>query len=211
MIFRDRKDAGEKLAEKLDKYKGKSDVVVLGLPRGGVVTANEVAKRLDLPLDIIVPRKIGAPGNPELAIGAITESGEGIFDEEIMKYVGADQEYIEKTMEEEKKEAQRRLKVYRGSKPPVDLKGKTVILVDDGIATGSTMRAAIASVKAKEAGKIVVAVPVLARDTVKKIEKEVDELIYVGAPLFFGAVGAFYQIFDQTEDEEVVEIMKNTA
>lgn len=211
MIFSNREDAGRKLAEKLGKYKGKPDVVLLGLPRGGVVTANEVVKRLKLPLDIIVPRKIGAPGNPELAIGAITESGEGIFDEEIIKYVGADREYVERTVEDEKKEAQRRLKVYRGGRPPVDLREKTVILIDDGIATGSTMRAAIASVKAKKAGKIVVAVPVLARDTVKKIEKEVDELIYVDAPLFFGAVGSFYRTFDQTEDEEVIKIMKNTA
>lgn len=208
MIFHDRKNAGEKLAEKLKKYKGQSDVVILGLPRGGVVIANEISKKLKLPLDIIVPRKVGAPGNPELAIGAITESGEKIFDEEIVKYTRAGQEYIDKTVEEEKKEAQRRLKIYRAGKPPVDLKGKTIILIDDGIATGSTMRAAIASVKAKKAHKVVVAVPVLARDTVKKIEKEADELIYLDAPLFFGAVGTFYEIFDQTDDEEVIEIMK---
>ena len=208
MVFSDRKDAGRKLAKKLEKYKEDPNAVLLGLPRGGVVTAYEISRKLKLPLDIVVPRKIGAPGNPELAIGAITESGEGIFNEETVQYTGASKEYIDKTVAEEKKEAQRRLDTYRGGKPGIDLKGKTVILVDDGIATGSTMRAAIVSAKAKKAAKVVVAVPVLPRDNVKKFEKEADELIYLDAPLFFGAVGAFYEKFDQTEDKEVVEIMK---
>jgi predicted phosphoribosyltransferase len=208
MKFQDRKDGGKQLIPKLEKYKGMTDVVLLGLPRGGVVTAYEISKKLKLPLDIVVPRKIGAPGNEELAIGAITESGEGIMNEEIMSYLGVDDEYVKETIEKEKKEAMRRLKLYRGGKKAIDIKGKIVILIDDGVATGSTMRAAIASAKAKGVKKIVVAVPVIARDTLRKIEKEADEVIYLDAPFIFGAVGRFYEVFDQTEDEEVVEIMK---
>ncbi|MBD3360832.1 phosphoribosyltransferase [Candidatus Peregrinibacteria bacterium] len=208
MIFHDRKEAGKKLAEKLSGYKDKKDVILLGLPRGGVVTAHEIAKQLNLPLDIVVPRKIGAPGNPELAIGAITETGEGIFDENLVKMTNASKDYIDKIVEEEKKEAVRRLKVYRGKKEPKKIKDNTVILIDDGIATGSTMRAAIKSVKKKGAKKIVVAVPVLPRDAVKKFKEEADELVYIDAPYFFGAVGAFYEVFEQTTDKEVVEIMK---
>lgn len=208
MTFKDRKEAGQKLAKKLADYKGRDDAVLIALPRGGVVTAYEIVKELELPLDIVVPRKIGAPGNEEFAIGAITESGEGIFNQESVDATGADKDYIRETVEKEKAEAARRLKVYRGDRTALDLAGKTVILIDDGIATGSTMRAAVASVKARRAAKVVVAVPVTARDTAKVIEGEVDELIYLDAPLFFGAVGNFYEVFDQTEDEEVVEIMK---
>lgn len=209
MIFKDRRDAGRRLAKKLEKYKGKKDTIILGLPRGGVVVADEVAQALGLPLDLVVPRKIGAPGNPEYAIGAITEDGEGIFNEEVVREYGMSREYLKKEIEKEKKEAKRRLKVYRGKRPPLStLKSKTTILIDDGIATGLTMKAAIRSVKKKGATKVVVAVPVAARDSLLEIKKEVDEVISLYTPIFFGAVGAFYEEFSQTEDSEVIEIMK---
>lgn len=209
MIFRDRKDAGFKLAAVLKKYKNRDDMVVLALPRGGVIVAYEVAKALKAPLDIVVPRKIGAPGNPEFAIGAITESGESIFDEAALEYLQVDEAYIRKTVAEEQKEAKRRLKVYRCGRKAVSLRGKTVILIDDGIATGATMRAATASVRARGAAKVVVAVPVMPADRVTMFKKETDELIYLDAPYDFAAVGQFYEYFEQTTDEEVVEIMEN--
>ena len=208
MIFKDRQEAGQKLALKLEKFKNRPDVIILGLPRGGVVTAFEIAKALDLPLDLVVPRKIGAPSNPEFGVGAITEDGEGIFNEDVISSYAISQEYIDKEVEKEKKEAQRRLKTYRGSRPSLKLQGKTAVLVDDGIATGLTVRAAIRSAKAKGAKKVIVAVPVTARDSLKMIENEADEVIYLSAPLFFGAVGSFYEVFAQTEDEEVIRLLK---
>lgn len=210
MIFKDRRDGGQKLAAKLQKYKNNAKAIVLALPRGGVITGFEVARYLDLPLDLVVPRKIGAPFNPEFAIGAITEDGEGIFDEEAIMTYRISRKYIEKAIVAEKKESERRLKLYRGDRPPLDLKGRIAILVDDGIATGATMRAAIKSVRKKGADKIVIAIPTAAADTMEKIEKEVDETVCLDIPSYFGAVGAFYKDFSQTEDEEVVEIMKKT-
>lgn len=208
MIFKDRADAGQKLAVALKKYKNAENTLILALPRGGVVVGFEVAQALNLPLDIVVPRKIGAPGNPEFAIGAITESGEGIFDEATIAAYNISQDYINKTVAIEKAEATRRLKVYRSSRPPLNLVNKTVIIVDDGLATGLTMRAAIKTVKQCGGKKIVVAVPVTPPDTAEIIKKEVDEIIYLDAPLFFGAVGAFYEEFTQTTDEEVIELLK---
>jgi putative phosphoribosyl transferase len=210
MIFKNRVEAGQKLAEKLKNYKDKKDIIILALPRGGVVTAYAVAKELNLPLDLVVPRKIGAPFNEEYAIGAITESGEGIFDQEAIATVGATKEYLDKKITEEKKEALRRLKTYRKNRPPLDLKDKTVIIIDDGIATGLTMRAAIKSVKEKNAKKIIVAVPVTAKESLETVKKEVDEVIYLDAPEYFGAVGAFYENFGQTTDEEVIDLMEKS-
>ena len=201
-MFKDRTDGGRQLAKKLMKYAGQDDVIVIGLPRGGVVTAAEVAKELRAPLDIIVPRKIGHPGNPELAVGAISEEGTMIG-----SVGGVGQEELFKIIEAEKKEAQRRLKLYRGKRPPLDLKGKTAILVDDGIATGATMKAAIVSARAKGAKKIVVAIPVIASDTAGVFEEEADDLVYLQAPLYFGAVGRFYEAFDQTNDDEVIRLL----
>lgn len=208
MIFEDRHDAGKKLASKLAEYKDKPDVIVIGLPRGGVVVAFEVAQALNLPLDIIVPRKIGAPGNPELAIGAISEEGEGVFDESFIQAYGVSQEFIQKEIEAEKLEAHRRLELYRGKTPPLSLKEKTALLIDDGIATGSTMLAAILSAKSKGARKVVVAAPVAAAQTVERIKKEADQVIVMDAPLGFEAVGLYYENFLQTEDEEIVSLME---
>jgi putative phosphoribosyl transferase len=207
MTFKNRQDAGKQLSEKLAQYKNNSNTIVLGLPRGGVVVAFEIAQALHLPMDIIVPRKIGAPGNPELAIGAITEDGEGIFDERMILDYGVSQDYLTKEIQKEKQEALRRLKLYRGTRSPLHLKNKIALLVDDGIATGATMRAAIKSAKAKDASKIIVAIPTAANDSLEKIKKEADEVLCLDAPPLFFAIGEFYQDFPQIEDKEVIDLM----
>jgi putative phosphoribosyl transferase len=207
MIFANRQEGGKKIAQNLKKYSGRK-AIVLALPRGGIVTGFEVAQSLGLPLDLVVPRKIGAPDNPEFAIGAITEDGNQVIDQKLLSSYGVSQEYLQAEIEKEKKEAKRRLKLYRKGRKPLDLKNKIAIIVDDGIATGSTMIAAIKAVKEKKAQKIIVAVPVTSRSALKKIEKMVDEVVYLEAPFFFGAVGAFYQEFGQTEDKEVVDLMQ---
>lgn len=195
------------MARELVAYRNDKDAMVLGLPRGGVVTACEVAKSLDLPLDIVVPRKIGAPGNPEFAIGAIAEDGEPILEQAYVEMTCASEGYLQNVIGEERKEARRRLKLYRGRRPPLNLEDKTAILVDDGVATGATMRAAVESARAKGAEKVVVAVPVIAADTIPKLEKVADKVVYLDAPVDFGAVGRFFREFAQTTDEEVVKLL----
>lgn len=208
MFFRDRIDAGQKLALVLSEFAGKADTVVVALPRGGVVVGSEIADVLKLPLDIVVPRKIGFPGNPEFAIGAVAEEGEGIFDHEIIRQFGIPWKYIEEEIDKGRREAKRRLVLFRGENPPLDLREKTVILVDDGIATGATMRAAVLTLRKRGAAQIVVAVPVAASDSLARIEKEADRLVVLYAPDIFHAVGQFYAAFDQTTDEEVIELMR---
>jgi putative phosphoribosyl transferase len=191
----------------LEKCKDAKDTIILALPRGGVVVGYEIAKKLNLPLDIVVPRKIGAPGNPEFAIGAVTETGEAILNEEVS---GISDEYLKSEAKKEKGEAERRLKLYRGSRPPLDLENKTAVIVDDGLATGLTMRAAIKTAKKLGAKKIIVAVPIAPPETAELIKKESGEIIYLETPLLFGAVGAFYKKFGQTTDEEVIELLKKS-
>jgi putative phosphoribosyl transferase len=207
MIFRDRQEAGMQLSAKLMEYKGKSDVIVMGLARGGVVVAYEIAKNLQLPLDVVVVRKIGAPGNEELALGAITASGEGIFNDHLITLLGVSSDYIKHQIEKEKALAKKRLELYFGKRPRREFKGKTIILVDDGIATGASMRVAIHSMKSEGAKKIVLAVPVAAPDSLRKIEKEVDQVVCLSSPAFFESVGGFYKTFDQTSDEEIIKIL----
>jgi len=209
--FRDRADGGKKLAQKLEAYRDKSNTIVIGLPRGGVVTAYQIARELHLPLDIIVPRKIGAPFNPELAVGALTQEGTCVWNAELMQRLGLTPADLAHTIAEEQAEAARRLATYRGNRPPLDLKNKTVILVDDGIATGATMRAAIASAHAMGAHKVIVAVPVAPQDTLDLLRQEADEVICAYVPTFFGGVGAFYEMFPQTTDAEVIDIMHKFA
>lgn len=198
------------MAAALKKYNNSPNTIILALPRGGVVVGYEVAKKLNLPLDIVVPRKIGAPANPEFAIGAITEQGVGVFDEMIIGAYGITESYLQNEIKKEKAEAERRQKLYRGGRPPLDLKNKTVIIVDDGLATGLTMRAAVKSIKKSGTAKIIVAIPVTSPEAAELVKKEVDEIIYLEAPAFFGAVGSFYEEFGQTTDEEVIDLLKNS-
>jgi predicted phosphoribosyltransferase len=210
MIFRDRVDAGQKLTAVLGRYRGVKGTIVIALPRGGVVVGAEVAKALDLPLDIVVPRKIGAPGNEEFAIGALTEAGEVVWNEEALALTHPTEEYKRETIAAEQQEAQRRLATYRGNRPPRNVKGKTVLLVDDGIATGATTRAAIRTLRAEGAQRIVLAVPVAAADSIAALRSEADEIVCLHAPQWFGAVGAFYDVFDQTTDEEVIALLRSS-
>lgn len=182
MIFQDRRDAGQKLAEALQKYANDPNAIVIALPRGGVVVGYEIAKKLSLPLDIVSPRKIGAPMNPEYAIGAITETGKGILSTSIIESLGIPQSYITEEIEKEKKEALRRLNTYRSSSTPRNVKNKRVIIVDDGLATGSTMLAAIETLKAEGAKQIIVAVPVGPLDTIDRIRAQVDDVVCLTTP-----------------------------
>lgn len=203
----DRRHAGELLAEALAEYGESQNTIVFALPRGGVPVGDAIAARLHLPLDIIVPRKIGMPDAPEVAIGAITESGEAIFDEDALDRYRIDLEYIEQEVQRETAEAKRRIALYRGDKPFPEIAGKTVIITDDGIATGFTMQAAIQSIKQKGAERIIVAVPVAPPDSVNDLKAIADEVIVLDAPDRFMAVGYFYADFAQISDEEVMEIM----
>jgi putative phosphoribosyl transferase len=207
MLFKDRHDAGLQLLPQLNRYEGKKDVIVLGLARGGMVVAYEVAKGLGVPLNVIVVRKIGAPGNEELAIGAIAEVGGGIFNVSVLEAFGVSPDDLKEEVARQKEILKERLALYRGKSPAPNLKGKTVILVDDGIATGASMRVAIRSVRESGAKKIVLAVPVAAPDSLRTIAKEVDEVVCLSSPVFFEAVGSFYRVFDQTSDEEVIRLM----
>lgn len=208
IMFKDRYEAGKKLASQLKKYKRLRDTVVLGLPRGGVVVASQIAHELKLPLDILVIRKIGAPFSPELAIGAIDDEGHETLNENVIQSLQIDEIYVKEESTKQQDRAIAQLKLFRGDKPTLDLNNKTVILVDDGLATGATMKAAIFSARSKGAKKIVVAVPVAAPDSLDKIQKETDEVFYVDAPFHFAAVGSFYENFEQTTDEEVIELLR---
>lgn len=206
MDFKNRKVAGQKLAAALGKYKKAPKTIAIGLPRGGVVVAAEVAKALSLPLDIIVPRKIGAPHNEELGIGAL--AGDVVWiDPEISSIVGATQEYIDQAIAKEKKEADRRLSLYRKGKSPQQFSDWTVILIDDGIATGATMKASIAWMKKMKAARIVIAIPVAPPGTLANLQKEADEVVCLFSTEGFMAVGQFYENFPQTQDSEVIALL----
>ena len=184
------------------------DVIVLAIPRGGVVVGYEVASALDVPLDVIIPRKIGAPDNPELAIGAMTEDGTIILDESLVKYLRVPDDYIQEESERQRLEIERRLKLYRGDVAYPSLKNRNVIIVDDGIATGSTMKAALASVRKRGAKTIVVAIPVGPPSTIRELKKEADHVVCLYTPESFYAIGQFYEDFAQTTDEEVIKLLE---
>ncbi len=207
MLYRDRADAGRELARKLADYAGRTDVIVLALPRGGVPVAYEVAKELRVPLDVFVVRKLGTPGQPELAMGAIASGGVRVVNEEVVRALGIPDHMIDAVTQSESEELARREQQYRGSRPAVDVTGKIVILVDDGLATGSTMRAAAAALRARNAGKIVVAVPVAAKASCDAVRNEADEVICGATPESFWAVGQWYRDFEQTTDEEVRDLL----
>jgi putative phosphoribosyl transferase len=203
MIYADRKDAGRVLAEKLKRYSNRHDVQILALPRGGVPVAFEIARKLNVPLDVYVVRKLGTPGHRELAMGAIASGGVRIMNPEVVFSLGIPDYAIEKVAREEGEELLRREREFRGDAPALSLKDKIVILVDDGLATGASMRAAIMAVKLMHPKKIVVAVPVAAKQTYKTVQRECDETICGETPDDFEGVGQWYENFDQTSDEEV--------
>lgn len=209
--FSNRIEAGRQLAEKLDKYAGRKDVIVLGLPRGGVPVGYEVAKRLRAPLDVFTVRKLGVPGFEELAAGAIASGGVRVLNEDVMRAIPHADEVIEAVTAKETAELERREQIYRQGRPPPELRDRIVILVDDGLATGATMRAAVNAARQSGAAKIVVAVPVGPPDTCRELEEEADETICLSTPVFFQAVGQYYEDFSQTSDEDVRELLSNAA
>jgi len=209
IIFKGRYAAGEQLADLLVKYKKQSNTIVLGLPRGGVVTAFSLAKKLQLPLNVICPRKIRAPQNPELALGAVTETGIAFYNWPLIRQLGVTEQELNKEIEEQRLSAQQRSLLFRRELPPLVVKDKTIIIVDDGLATGATMRAAIQELKQLNAMKIVVAVPVSPPDTLQEINGIVDEVYCIETPEFFQAVGQFYEHFDQVSDDEVLDLLES--
>ena len=206
MVFKDREDAAEKLAKKLEKYRDENPII-LAIPRGGVITGDVIAKSLGAKLDIVVSRKIGAPSNPELAIGAVMHDGSFFPNSELIQMLQVPQYYIDEEIQSQLKEIERRLVKFRGSKD-YDLKGRTVILVDDGIATGATIFVAIKWIKKQNPKRLVVAVPVGPLDTLEKL-KQIVEVVVLESPYYFGAVGEFYNVFDQVEDYTVATIMSS--
>jgi predicted phosphoribosyltransferase len=209
--FPNRIEAGRLLAEKLEKYADRSDVIVLGLPRGGVPVANEVAERLRVPLDVFIVRKLGVPGFEELAAGAIASGGVRVLNEDVVRAMPHADQAIEAVTARESAELERREETYREGRPAPELRDRIVILVDDGLATGATMRAAVKALRQQGAAKIVVAVPVGPPDTCHEIEEQADETICLSTPEFFQAVGQYYEDFSQTTDEDVRELLGRAA
>lgn len=209
--FRNRREAGQRLAKRLRHYHGRPQAVVLGLPRGGVVPAAEIAAALALPLDVIIARKLGAPGNPEYAIGAIAEGGEAYLNPEGLAVTGASHEYIAEETEHQRREIARRQDLFRKGRVLSLPNRATVILVDDGVATGSTVIAAIRALRRQGVGRLVLAIAVAPPDTVDVLRGMVDELIVLATPMMFWAVGAFYDDFEQVSDEEVSQLLAQAA
>ena len=211
MIYRDRTEAGQYLASRLGDYANRSDVLVMALPRGGVPVAFEVARVLRAPLDIFLVRKLGVPGHEELAMGAIATGGVRVLNEDTVRYLSIPGEVIDAVAADEQRELERRERLYRGEHPAPDVRGKTVILVDDGLATGSTMRAAANALRQQKPARIVVGVPVSAPATCDEFRDEVDEIVCAITPEPFQAVGLWYKDFSQTTDEEVRELLARAA
>jgi predicted phosphoribosyltransferase len=210
-VFRDRRDAGRRLAAELSDYADQSDVLVLALPRGGVPVAYEVARALHAPLDVFMVRKLGVPGYEELAMGAIATGGLRVLDQELLRMLDIPRDVIERVTAIETSELERRERQYRGDRPPPDVRGRTVILIDDGLATGSTMRAAIAALKKEGSKRIVVAVPVAPPETCEALRAQVDDVVCAVTPEPFRAVGLWYGDFSQTTDEEVRDLLASAA
>jgi len=205
--FRDRRDAGRRLAEQLSAYRNRSDVTVLALPRGGVPVGYEVARALDAPLDVFVVRKLGVPGYDEVAMGAIATGGVRVLNDDLIAQVAIPADVVDAVAERERAELMRRERLYRGGRPSPDVRGRTVILVDDGLATGATMMAAIEALRKLEPGRIVVAVPIASRDACEEMRRQADEVVCARTPEPFHAVGRWYEDFSQTSDAEVRELL----
>lgn len=205
--FTDRLDAGHRLASSLDAYANRTDVTVLGLPRGGVPVAAQVAASLHAPLDVLVVRKLGVPGQPELAMGAIAEGGAQVRHHDLIADIGLSSREVDRAVAIQRIELERRVHLYRGTRAPLPLRDRTVILVDDGLATGATMEAAIASVRRHGPREVVVAVPVGAADTCRRLGSLADVVVCLRCPGYFGAVGQWYDDFAQTTDDEVTALL----
>jgi len=211
MLFEDRFHAGRVLASKLDEFRNRNDVVVLALPRGGVPVAYEVAKALPAPLDVFVVRKLGVPGREELAMGALASGGVVVLNQHVVNHLGISTDIINRAISREEKELERREREYRDGRPPVNVQGRTVILVDDGLATGSSMRVAATALHEQSPAQIVVAVPVAARSTCEEFETEINRVICAVTPEPFWAVGQWYRGFSQTTDEEVRDLLRRVG
>jgi len=208
--FEDRKKAGKLLGASLKALRGK-DTVVLGIPRGGMVIANEISRMLGSELDIVLSRKLGAPGNPELAIGSVGEGGKPFLNEDLAIRAGADENYVEKELARQLTEIKNRIRLFRQFKAKVPLQGKIVIVTDDGVATGATMQAALWAIRQEEPQKLIAAIPVGLKETVELLTDYLDEAIVLRAPAFLSAISQFYVHFEQTSDEEVSEILKGAV
>lgn len=200
-MFKDRTDAGRQLATVLEQHDVEADLV-LAIPRGGLPVGRAVADRLDVPLDIVAARKIGAPGNPELAVGAVASDGTVWLNEALIEELRVGDDYIDEQTDHEREAAMRKIQRYRDDRPPLELTGKTVLVVDDGIATGATTIACVRQLKNADVGRVIVAVPVAPPEVVERLRSEADAVICVETPTYFGAVGRFYDSFEQVSDEQ---------
>ncbi len=208
--FRDRTEAGQLLAAQLSAYEGRPDVLVLGLPRGGVPVAYEVAKALHAPLDVLIVRKLGVPGQEELAMGAIASGGVRVLNNDVVQLLGVPDNVIEMIADREQQELERRERLYRGGRPIYEVRGRTIILIDDGIATGATMHAAVAVLQQQQPARIIIAVPVAASSTCEEFATEVDEFVCIRRPEAFYAVGFWYENFSPTTDEQVRGLLEQS-
>jgi putative phosphoribosyl transferase len=211
MQFRNRSEAGQQLAKRLMKYANRPDVLVLALPRGGVPVAYEVAQSLNAPLDVFVVRKLGVPGHEELAMGAIASGGVRVLNGSVVDSLGISDNVIDAVAERELRELERRERAYRDDRRAPEVQGRSIILVDDGIATGSTMRAAVEALRQLEANRIIVATPTAALSTVREMQPDVDEFVAVMTPADFAGVGQWYEDFSQTTDEEVSQLLERAS
>ncbi len=206
--YANRSDAGRQLADALGRSRDLDNAIVLGLPRGGVPVAYEIAQALSLPLDVLVVRKLGLPSQPELAMGAIASGGAVVWNEDVLRFLSSGDEERDRVVAREQAELERRELTYRGRRPPLALSGRVVILVDDGLATGATMEAAVRSVRQLGAARVIVAVPVAATESRDRIARIADEVVCLQAPAFFSAVGQWYEDFSQTSDAEVERLLR---
>jgi putative phosphoribosyl transferase len=211
MRFKDRSEAGRLLAGALDHYRDRPDALVLALPRGGVPVGYEIAKTLHLPLDVFIVRKLGVPGEEELAMGAIASGGVRSLNKSVIEQLGIPESVIDSVSNREAKEVERREQLYRGDKPPIDVSNRVVVLVDDGLATGSTMKAAVAALRRQDPARIVVAVPTAPPEACDELRPNADEVVCAVTPEPFFSVGLWYEHFDQTSDAEVTELLRRTA